>query len=145
MMNKSKQVWVPCIQMPDLYINNCNNRFFGFDERKDSNGNVTCGFFVDIETYDEKNVFTILCKLPVHCVLWTDEHGRIEEAIVRRKNHPDLPDFITLLIENSGLQEWFLYNSGGIFDGSRDIIKHYQIWSTEDCIDVLCEKAPVVF
>ena len=86
-----------------------------------------------------------MCKLPIHCILCTDEHGRIGEAFVRRKKHPDLPDSIVLLVENSELKEWFLYNSGGIFDSSRDEIKHYQIWSTEDCIDVLCEEEPIIF
>jgi hypothetical protein len=144
-MKESKKEWISCIPAPKLFINNCNNRFFGFDERKDCNGDMIYGFFVDIETYDEKKVFTIFCKLHVHCILWTDEHGRIEEAFVRRKDHPNLPDSVVLLIENSDLKEWFLWNSGGIFDDSRDIIKHYQIWSTEDCIDVLCESPPVVF
>ena len=145
-MRFDQRNYVPCIAMPPLYIGNSNNRFFGFDERKDRNGNIVCGFFVDVETYDEKHVVTILCKPHVHCILWTDEHGRIEEAtVMRQQNHPEIPAALTLLVENSDLKEWFLYNSGGIFDGSRDIIKHYQIWSTEDCIDVLCEKEPMLF
>ena len=140
-MKEDKKQWVPCILMPDLYMNNCNERFFGFDERKDRNGNTVCGFFVDIETYDEKNVITILCKLPIRSIRWTDESGRISDGHYVRENQPDLPAALVYRVENSDFAEWFLEQSSGIYDG----FYHYEIISTEDVIDVLCEEEPVLF
>jgi len=139
MSNNKQKIWIPHILMPELYINNCNERFWGFDERVDHSGKKAVGFFFDIETYDEQNVTTILCPCPVHAVRWTDETGRVNDG--RRDNQPNLPMAFVYRIENSDFSEWLTDQSGGIFTNTR----HYELITCDDVIDILTYEEPVLF
>jgi len=138
-MSNSKKIWIPHILMPELYVNNCCDRFWGFDERADKTGKKSVGFFLDIETYDGQNVTTILCPCPVHAVRWTDESGRVNNGF--RDNQPDLPLAFVYRIENSEFSDWLTDQSGSIFPNTC----HYELITCDDVIDILTYAEPVLF
>jgi len=142
-MNKYNQTLIPCIYVPELYVNNCCSRFFGFDERLDKSGETVGGFFLDIATYDGRSVITILCKPSVRHIRWTDEGIRLKDAGCVRESQPNLDSAFVYRIENSEILEWYHDQSFNIHEGIG--FRHYLLATCEEEIDVICTEEPVIF
>jgi len=146
-----RQKLVPCISIPEFDRHaGYTAETWAFGERIDKSGNKVCGFFVDMETYDASIVqgldgpivATIIFKLPVHYVRWTDDSGRNAEGHRIRKAQPHLPKAVVYEIENSETIEWFNEQSSYIYDHGN--LRHYMLFS-EDIIDVICVEQPILF
>ena len=47
-----------------------------------------------------------------------------------------------LIVRNSTWVEWLVKEAGGVLDAAK--VTHYAVYTSEDCIDIASEFAPVV-
>jgi hypothetical protein len=142
----NQRIYIPIIEHTDFNnrSSGCYVDFWGFDCRKDKNGQSYSGFFCDIKNYDKEHVVTIYYPPHIEYIGWTDEHARIVEGLLRRKQQDIVPAYV-YKINHSELLERFYQNSDGIFNETSNMCFHYQIMTDDDIIDVIATSVPHVF
>lgn len=136
---REKRKYNPILPVGAMFSTNASSRFWGFDIRRDKNGNECSGIFLDIETYDKAHSITFYISDPVIYIGWTDKNEIFPETAFRRKNHPNFVESYAYLVENSELIKQYQSMD------EEDILFHYALWSMDGDIDVICKSKPIIF
>jgi len=131
---------LPFIEYPNNYFGRCSPVFWGFDTRTIGEEEIT-GFFVDVEEYDEKTSVSIYFAPPIYGIRWTDENIRLASGCELRKTQSSLKQSLVYSVTNSDFIGWFEQETDGLYGEN---VRHFSVVATDDIIDILCVKEPVI-